>query len=139
MPVLRKLLENYKNKRFYHTSGFKYNHGDIIGGPGKKVFLHDNYLPHWSIIDIIKNGFRSYEEYIDNYQKQMKKDLPMRDLDFKNHKFKKTWVYEVKPFNIKNVKYRSINQEYITEDFVEIIKNVGSAFGILTKYFNRKE
>lgn len=132
--------------KFYHTSGTRFKVGDIIGGPGKKVFLHTKPIPHGTIQEIVKGGFKSWEHYeneyypkIDEYwdkrehwNKTQEGDKPEYP-EKKSNKPVNLYVYEMKPFS-KPV-FVGVNDEYVAIDiFVEVVKIVGNAKGILENF-----
>ena len=132
---------------FYHTSGTRYKIGDIIGGPGHKVFMHTDVVPHWTIQSIVKLGYTSYKEL--EKTEKAKNDIFSKKWDewvasgqigeapeyttryeLINKKFVNTIVYQVRP--VKKPVYLPSNREYVVENgFVEIVKIIGNASGIL--------
>lgn len=136
--------------KFYHTSGTRFNVGDIIGGPGKNVFLHTNPVPHGTIQEIVECGYTSWEEYsiakdavIRPWSEALKLwyenpigDRPECPRNPINPKPVNMYVYEMRPYN-KPV-FGNCNDEYIAiNDFVEVVSIVGNAKGILDN-FKRK-
>jgi hypothetical protein len=134
---------------FYHTSGTRFKVGDIIGGHGKKVFLHTNPVPHGTIQSIVEGGFSSWKEYsaaqtiaLEEYwdariawNEHETGDKPEYPI-IRNPKPVSLFVYEMKPYN-KPV-FGNCNDEYIVyDDFVEVVRIVGNAKGILDN-FKRK-
>lgn len=135
---------------FYHTSGTRFKIGDVIGGPGKMVFLHTNPVPHGTIQSIVHGGFASYVDYsaahdkawnewraaYDEFEKNKIGEEPERPFKIVNPKPVQLFVYEMKPYN-KPV-FNNGNDEYIVyNDFVEVVSIVGNAKGILDN-FKRK-
>lgn len=132
---------------FYHTSGTKFKVGDILGGPGKRVFLHTSPVPHGTIQDIVIAGYGSWEEYqtADTLKcREYIKEMRLWEADKVNNikpELKPTinpkpvelTVYEMKPFN--KVVFGNCWDEYIViDDFVEVVKIVGNAKGILDNF-----
>jgi hypothetical protein len=135
--------------KYYHTTGTKYKVGDVIGGPGIRVFLHTSPVSHGTIQEIVDAGYGSWKEYV------AAKDI----IDAEYWKIRLEWndnpvgekpvypkivnpkpvelvVYEMKPYN-KPI-FGGSNDEYIAyDDFVEVIRVVGGAKGILHN-FRRK-
>lgn len=135
---------------FYHTSGTRFKVGDILGGHGKRVFLHTNPVPHGTIQSIVEGGFSCWEDYrkasdaaykkwredCDEWEKTKIGDSPPWPSNIKNTKPVSLFVYEMKPYN-KPV-FGNCNDEYIVyDDFVEVVRIVGNAKGILDN-FKRK-
>jgi len=132
---------------FYHTTGTRFKIGDVIGGPGKIVFLHTNPVPHGTIQSIVAGGFASHSSYNaasnkawNDYQiakiefdKTKIGEAPVCPSDISNPKPVPLFVYEMKPYN-KPV-FGSCNDEYIVfDDFVEVVRVVGNAKGILDNF-----
>jgi hypothetical protein len=136
-------------KRFYHTSGTRYRVGDFIGGPGKKVFMNDSPIVHGTIWEAIANGYGSYEEYTADHHPKLEKYWVEREAwnlnptgpkpeypKASSAKPKAVLVYEVKPF--RKPRFGGMNDEWISEnEWVEIVRVVGNARGILNNHFDR--
>lgn len=134
--------------KYYHTSGTRFKVGDVIGGPGKRVYMTTSPVVHSTIWEAVMNGYPNWQSYstalcqvIDSYFAELDKfdaglleERPVRN-PVPNKKMK-TWVYEVKPF--RKPYFRSANEEYIAEDqFVEVVKIIGSGRGILENQFRK--
>lgn len=131
---------------FYHTSGTKFKVGDILGGPGKRVFLHTNPVPHGTIQSIVDSGYGSWVEFeeaetntLREYVKALRKwevdkigDKPVQKPTM-NPKPVELTVYEMKPFN-KAVFGNCWDEYIVIDDFVEVVKIVGNAKGILDNF-----
>ena len=143
-------LKKSKEKvRFYHASGTKYKVGQIIGGPGERVFLNTSPVVHRTIWEAVLGGFSSWKEYQtihmaaihDYWDKRM--EFNKGEMENKpeypktvNKKKIPIWVYEVKPF--KAPLFHGVNDEYIAIDqFVEIVSIVGNARGILLNHIKK--
>lgn len=132
-----------KRKIYYHTSGYNYRVGDIIGGPGKSVCLHIKPVPHYSIQEMVDAGHRCWSEYSKQKDEEMEKyfhELNMWNSmsgsekpeppTIKSQKKYNLKVYRVKPY--KDPLWNGINDEYRAYNtFVEIIGIEGNAKGIL--------
>ena len=119
--------------KFYHTSGTRFKPGDAIGGPGKTVYMNTQPIPHGTIWNMVKQGYKSYyDSYPEGYTQTGK--LPV---GFKKAKpGQQVWVYEVKPF--KPPIYNPGGDEYYSYNvFVEIVRVVGSAQGILQNHIRK--
>lgn len=131
---------------FYHTSGTKFKVGDILGGPGKRVFLHTSPVPHGTIQDIVESGYGSWIEFQTASDKDFKiyweaykvwdktkeGEQPVKK-PTKNPKPVDLTVYEMKPFN-KAVFGNCWDEYIVIDDFVEVVKIVGNAKGILDNF-----
>lgn len=136
--------------KFYHTSGYRFKKGQVIGGPGFKTYLSNKTVPHSTIaVAIAVKGFRSWKEYSefkdplvsDYWDKRIQwNELKIGEKpeypDPKNPKPIRSFVYEVRPYS-KPV-FSQINQEYyVIDDFVEIVKVVGSAKGLFQNHLRK--
>lgn len=143
---------NYFNSKmkFYHCSGTKLKVGDVIGGPGKRVYMNTSPVPHGTIWSSIKARYSSYSEYSiasfkmwnaywDKREEADKNQEPhpeRPDEKTMNSKPKNITIYEVKPF--KKPIFNQHTSEYIALDtFVEIVKIVGNANGILQNHLKK--
>ena len=116
---------------------------------GKTICLNTSPVTHGTIWDVVKGGFSSYQDYLKSYLKNSDEYWAIRDEWNKNpvgekpeypktmnDKPQRLWVYEVKTFKPpvfigSNDEYRAINI------FVEIIKIVGNAKGILQNHIKK--
>lgn len=123
--------------KFFHTSGTRFKVGDLIGGPGKSVFMSNNAIPHGTIMPIVEGGFKSWKEY-SNFDSEAIYNKYWDDkalgLDPKwpiliSKKQVKVYVYEVKPHG--KIYFGSYDEWVTKKSFVEVIRIVGNARGIL--------
>jgi hypothetical protein len=135
--------------KYYHTTGTKFKVGDIFGGPGKLVCLSTSPIPHGTIQSIVTGGFSSYKEYSaahlkvinqhwDDVEKWLEIGVGDRPVCPKtiNPKPVSLTVYEVKPF-VTPI-WVGANDEYrLYDEFVEVIRIVGNAKGILDNHINK--
>lgn len=136
--------------KFYHTSGTLFKPGDVIGGPGRVVCITTRPVPHYTIQNVVKSGFKSYVEYNaistkkwqqhwDNVEEWITGGRVGDRPEYKEPKALKNIkinVYEVKPFN--KPMWVGINDEFrVNNDFVEIVRIVGNAKGILQNHYKR--
>ena len=135
-------------KKFYRTSGTRFKVGDLLGGPGKMVFLHDRPLVHTTILEAIEAGFPNWAEYSEknaaawkeywdlreawNNGPRLEEDKPPMPV-VRNPKPARVWIYEVETF--APPVFHSINDEWIAiNNWVTIAKVVGNARGILKNH-----
>lgn len=134
--------------KFYHTSGTKFKVGDQFGGPGKTVFLTNTAVPHYTIWSAVMNGYGSWQEYDkarDKQSEELRAKMALLDEkerielyrtykeDLAKPKPGKVYVYEIEVHGKMN--FGSCNDEWITQNcFVEVIRVVGNARGILRNY-----
>lgn len=133
--------------KYYHTSGTRYKPGDIIGGPGKSVFMTTQSVPHYTIHEIVNGGFSSWKEFKKEYEKKRAEYDTKYDgvsycdrppfVDPVNPKPIQVFVYEVKPFSKPGT--GTWDELIAVDTFVEIVKMVGNAKGILTNFHNKFE
>lgn len=137
--------------KLYHTSGTLFKPGDIIGGPGFCVCMTTSPIPHYTIAAIVDAGSTSWVEYrklrdaefvkfLIAYDKweldKIGQEPKWKDENIKSPKQVKLNVYEVKPFS--KPMWNGINDEYrLYDDFVEIVRVVGNAKGILHNHFKK--
>lgn len=136
-------MKNQKRK-YYHVSGYRFHKGDVIGGPGKLVFMHITPITHFTIEDVIDYNVRCfketsavYKELWDKVDDKEKKYSEVYDLfkkELKKRKKIQIWCYEVQPYKKP---WLGSWDDFITDSFVEIVKVVGNARGI-TQNFTKK-
>lgn len=135
--------------RYYHTSGTRFKIGQLIGGPGKRVFLTTDPVPHGTIQEIVTAGYGSWAEYSTARAKDMevywdqrmawnqeqvgpKPDYPVT----RNPDPVELLVYEIKPY--RKPVWVGINDEFRLEGrFGEVVRRVGSARGILGNHYRK--
>ena len=150
MNLVDKILkEGVFKQKFYHTSGTKFKVGDMIGGPGKYLFMSNSPIPHYTIHGIVKGKFSSYEAYYKESSKKWadycdKKEAAKTKEEMqavphpviKNPKPVNIFVYEVKPHG--KIIFNKANDEWISsQSFVEVVRIVGNAVGILDNYLRK--
>ena len=132
--------------KYYHTTGTLFKPGDIIGGPGLRVYMNTTPIPHGTIQSVVEGGFACWKDYLETSLKNSAEYWDKREEwnknpvgdkpewpETKNSKPVKLIVYEVKPYDIPV--FGRHNDEYVAIDmFVEIVRIVGNAKGILQNH-----